>query len=196
MEQSQRSSSPPRRRLRPYPGYRWYLYLRLAIRRGHRCHGHRDYILRHQSQEAKGTWRTPRHQLLLRAQLGSQGQGALPPPQGLGCNRVIEVGGPSTIKQSLEAIVPGGHIAVIEFLTGMEKYEDYPSFLELFSRMCVVRGIDVGSRTHFEEMIRAIEVNDIRPVLDYTVFPLQQLQAVFQYQYEQKHFGKFVVSIP
>lgn len=92
--------------------------------------------------------------------------------------------------------MPGGHIAVIEFLTGMEKYEDYPSFLELFSRMCVVRGIDVGSRTHFEEMIRAIEVNDIRPVLDYTVFPLQQLQAVFQYQYEQKHFGKFVVSIP
>lgn len=45
-------------------------------------------------------------------------------------------------------------------------------------------------------MIRAIEVNEIHPVLDYTVFPLQQLQAVFQYQYEQKHFGKFVVSIP
>lgn len=40
--------------------------------------------------------------------------------------------------------MPGGHIAVIEFLTGMEKCEDHSSFLELFSRMCVVRGIEVG----------------------------------------------------
>lgn len=117
-------------------------------------------------------------------------------PQGLGCNRVIEVGGPSTIKQSLEAIAPGGHIAVIGFLTGMEKGEDHPSFLEPFSRMCVVRGIEVGNRTQFEEMTRAIEANDIHPVLDSTVFPLQQLQAAFQHQYEQKHFGKVVVSIP
>ncbi|KAE8133579.1 hypothetical protein BDV38DRAFT_295974 [Aspergillus pseudotamarii] len=116
-------------------------------------------------------------------------------PKGLGCQRIIEVGGPKTIKQSLQAVAPGGHIAIIGFLTGFEKDEDHPSFLEPFSRMCIVRGIEVGNRTQFEEMIRAIEANDIHPVIDPTVFPLEDLPSAFQYQYDQKHTGKVVISI-
>lgn len=116
-------------------------------------------------------------------------------PHGLGCQRIIEVGGPKTVKQSLQAVAPGGHIAMIGFLTGFDKDEDHPSYLEAFARMCIVRGIEVGNRTQFEEMIRAIEASDIHPVVDPTVFPLNDLPAAFQYQYEQKHTGKVVVRV-
>ncbi|KAJ5598882.1 hypothetical protein N7510_000013 [Penicillium lagena] len=116
-------------------------------------------------------------------------------PQGLGCHRIIEVGGHNTIKQSLEAVTPGGHVAIIGFLTGMDKGEDHPSLLEPFSRTCVVRGIEMGNRAQFEEMIRAIGVNNIHPVIDPAVFSFQELPAAFKYQFEQKHMGKVVVNI-
>lgn len=114
---------------------------------------------------------------------------------GLGVQRVIDVGGPKTVKQSLEAIAPGGHITMIGFLTGFKKDEDHPSFLEPFARMCIVRGIEVGNRTQFEEMNRAIEANDIHPVVDPEVFSLENLVAAFEYQYAQKHTGNVVIRI-
>lgn len=116
-------------------------------------------------------------------------------PEGLGVQRIIEVGGPKTVKQSLQAVARGGHITMIGFLTGFEKDEDHPSFLEPFERMCIVRGIEVGNRTQFQEMIRAIEANDIHPVVDPKVFSFEELPAAVQYQYDQKHTGNVVVSI-
>ena len=53
----------------------------------------------------------------------------------------------------------------------------------------------VGSRLQFEDMNRAIEANDIHPVVDEKVFNLTELKDAYQYMWDQKHFGKLTIKI-
>jgi NADPH:quinone reductase-like Zn-dependent oxidoreductase len=93
-------------------------------------------------------------------------------PKGEGVNHILEVGGPSTMTQSLKAIKIDGVISIIGFLGGSAK--DQPSFLDALLNICTVRGVLVGSRLQFEEMNRAIEACKIKPVVDKKVFTLEQ----------------------
>ncbi|CAI6275162.1 unnamed protein product [Periconia digitata] len=112
---------------------------------------------------------------------------------GNGVEHIIEVGGPNTLAQSLKAVAMDGVITIIGFIGGFNK--DQPSFLDCLNHQCIVRGILVGSRLQFEDMNRAIEANDIHPVVDQKRFPLSELKDAYQYMWEQKHFGKLVVTI-
>jgi NADPH:quinone reductase-like Zn-dependent oxidoreductase len=95
--------------------------------------------------------------------------------------------------QSLKAIKIDGVISNIGFLGGIS--EDQPTFLELKQVVCTVRGIVVGSRLQFEDMNRAIEANDIHPVVDEKVFTLDEVKDAYQYVSDQKHFGKVCIKI-
>ncbi|KAH4050120.1 hypothetical protein HBH98_095900 [Parastagonospora nodorum] len=112
---------------------------------------------------------------------------------GGGVEHVIEVGGPSTMAQSLKAIAIDGVISIIGFIGGMSK--DQPTFLDCLTGMCTVRGILVGSRLQMEDMCRAIEANDLHPVVDEKVFKLEELKQAYEYMWEQKHFGKLTVKV-
>lgn len=112
---------------------------------------------------------------------------------GAGVQHVIEVGGPSTMAQSLKAIAIDGVISIIGFIGGMSK--DQPTFLDCLTNMCTVRGILVGSRLQMEDMCAAIEANDLHPVVDEKVFKLEELKEAYEYMWEQKHFGKLTVKV-
>jgi NADPH:quinone reductase-like Zn-dependent oxidoreductase len=114
-------------------------------------------------------------------------------PNGEGVDHIIEVGGPKTMKQSLEAVKLEGVISIIGFLGGMTN--DAPSFLDCLTHVCTVRGVIVGSRLQFEAMNRSIDANNIKPVVDKQVFALDQLKEAYQYMWEQKHFGKLCIKI-
>ncbi|CAF9917142.1 MAG: hypothetical protein HETSPECPRED_003150 [Heterodermia speciosa] len=114
-------------------------------------------------------------------------------PHGLGVHHILEVGGPTSMKQSLAAIIPEGVISIIGFLGGMTK--DQPSFLECLNNICTVRGVVVGSRLQFEAMNEAIDANEIKPVVDKQIFNLEQLKEAYQYMWDQKHFGKLAIKI-
>jgi len=94
-------------------------------------------------------------------------------------HHIIEVCGPKTISQSFKAVRPTGVITVIGFLAGQTK--DMPSFLEVLTHSCVVRGVLVGSRVQFEEMNRAVDATGIKPVVDEKVFRLDELKEAYQY---------------
>lgn len=96
-----------------------------------------------------------------------------------GVQYVLEVGGPTTMKQSLEAIGFEGIISIIGFLGGV-KSEDQPGFLDCLSKVCTVRGVYVGSRMQLEDMVRAIEANNIKPVVDGKVFQLSETKEAYQ----------------
>lgn len=98
---------------------------------------------------------------------------------GRGVQHILEVGGPNTMKQSLKAIGFDGVIGIIGFLGGV-KSEDQPTFLDCLMNICTVRGVYVGSRLQFEEMNRAIEANDIKPVVDEKVFKLEETREAYQ----------------
>lgn len=113
--------------------------------------------------------------------------------RGLGVDHVLEVGGPTTMKQSLLAIKPEGVISIIGFLGGGSK--DQPSFLDCLTNICTVRGVFVGSRLQYEAMNAAIDANGIKPVVDEKVFSLEELKDAYQYMWDQKHFGKLTIQI-
>jgi NADPH:quinone reductase-like Zn-dependent oxidoreductase len=115
-------------------------------------------------------------------------------PGGLGVDHVIEVGGPSTMEQALKAVRFDGVISVIGFLGGAGD-DKQPSTLDALTYQCIIRGILVGSRAQFEEMNRAVEANNIHIVVDEKRFGFEDLKAAYQYQWDQKAFGKTVVQL-
>ncbi len=110
---------------------------------------------------------------------------------GRGVDHVVEVGGAGTLPQSVSAARVGGHISLIGVLTGVQG--PVPTALIMSKQLRVV-GITVGTRRQQLEMIRAVEVNGIRPVIDRS-FPLEALADAFRHQESGKHFGKIVIDI-
>jgi NADPH:quinone reductase-like Zn-dependent oxidoreductase len=110
---------------------------------------------------------------------------------GRGVDHVIEVGGPETLPQSISACRIGGHISLIGVLTG---FSGPVPTAALLARQVRLQGLTVGSRRHQIEMIRALDVNAMKPVIDRT-FPLQDLIEAFRYEASGAHFGKICIDI-
>lgn len=109
---------------------------------------------------------------------------------GRGVDHVVEVGGPGTLAQSIEAVRVGGHISLIGVLTGGSG--DVPT-AALMSRQARLQGLIVGSRREQQDMVRALDASGIRPVIDRR-FPLDELADAFRYQTSGGHFGKIGVE--
>ncbi len=108
-----------------------------------------------------------------------------------GVDHVLDVGGGSTFRQSVEAAKIGGHIYSFGIL-GSPTGEVL--FTKLFFKQLRVTGIAVGSKEMQEEMIRALEVCQVFPLID-KVFEPSALADAFQYQETGQHFGKIVVRL-
>lgn len=104
-----------------------------------------------------------------------------------GVDHVVEVGGQDTMAQSLNAIKYGGIISVIGGVSGFQSKE---SAIEALSRVCIFRGVMIGSRSQFEDMVRAIEANDLHPVLDKKVFSLKEAKEAYEYQVRQEPWAE------
>ncbi|PTB41022.1 uncharacterized protein TrAFT101_006173 [Trichoderma asperellum] len=113
-------------------------------------------------------------------------------PGGVGFDHILEIGGPGSLEQSLKAIKLEGVITIIGFLAPSEKQ---PPLMDALSHVCVVRGVFVGSRQQFEEMNRAIDSAKIRPVVDSNIFSFDDIKKAYQYQWDQKHYGKVVIKV-
>ncbi|RAH36528.1 NAD(P)-dependent alcohol dehydrogenase [Halomonas sp. SL1] len=109
---------------------------------------------------------------------------------GRGVDHVIEVGGPGTLPQSIEAVRIGGHISLIGVLTG--RGGEVPT-AKLMAKQARLQGLIVGSRTQQQEMIRAIEANGMVPVID-REFPLGEIADAFRHQEAGRHFGKICLT--
>lgn len=109
---------------------------------------------------------------------------------GRGVDHVVEIGGPATLAQSITACRLGGNIALIGVLTGFAG--EVPTAAIVVGNVRLT-GITVGSREQQLAMIRAIEANGIRPVID-SSYPLEKLAEAFRYQESARHFGKICVE--
>ena len=104
---------------------------------------------------------------------------------------MVEVGGPDTLAHSMLATRVGGHIALIGVLSGLDSM--LPLGLAL-GRQLRLQALVVGSRRKQQDMIRALEASDLRPVID-RHFPLEALVAAFQYQASGRHVGKIALNL-
>ncbi|MFA0995636.1 MULTISPECIES: zinc-dependent alcohol dehydrogenase family protein [Pseudomonas syringae group] len=110
---------------------------------------------------------------------------------GRGVDHIIDVGGPSTLQHSMNAARVAGHISVIGILSGVAGQLEFVPALVKQLRM---QGVLVGSRTQQQDMIRAIDANGMRPVMDRS-FPMTDIVQAFKYQETNQHFGKICLDI-
>lgn len=120
------------------------------------------------------------------------GETALALTGGLGVDHIIEVGGPHTIGQSFVAARTGGHIAIIGAVGGFDI--DTMPFAIVQAKRLRLQAVTVGSRRDQMDMVRGIDANGIRPVIDST-FPLERLADAFRHQKGGNLFGKVCVTM-
>lgn len=110
---------------------------------------------------------------------------------GRGVDHVVEVGGVGTLARSYNSIGFGGKIALIGFLGGPSgQQEPYGLMMKGGS----LHGIGVGSTAMFEELNRAIAVNNIKPIVD-RVFEFDEAPEAFRQFAAGNFFGKIVITL-
>ncbi|KAI1623610.1 alcohol dehydrogenase [Exophiala viscosa] len=114
-------------------------------------------------------------------------------PNGKGADIVVDVGGASTLRQSMEAVRRDGLIAATGVF-GQAPDGRVSSLLDCIFCYCTVRGFFLGSRKQFGNMNRFIETHDIKPVLDQKTFEMASVKEAFTFLQEQKHFSKIGIS--
>jgi NADPH:quinone reductase-like Zn-dependent oxidoreductase len=114
---------------------------------------------------------------------------------GAGVDYVVEVVGPTSLKQSVDSVKLDGIILVVGFVGGEAK--EVPSLLDCWTNLVTARGIWVGSRLQMEDMCQAIEANPdkLRPIVDPKIFTLDQVREAYEYLSSGKHQGKVCIDI-
>lgn len=107
---------------------------------------------------------------------------------GRGVDHVVEIAG--DFGQSMAACAVGGHIALVAMLAGST--HKFP-FFAMIGKNVRITGLSVGNREQHLAMIRAIEANGIRPVIDAS-FPLDGIADAFRLQEAATHFGKICLE--
>ena len=111
---------------------------------------------------------------------------------GSGVDRVLDIGGPDTVAQSIAALRTGGTVAVIGRLTGAEAARFDPAALFVGAKR--LAGLMVGSRAHGLALARFVERQRLRPVVD-RVFAFEAAGEAYRYLATGRHLGKVVVSV-
>ena len=109
---------------------------------------------------------------------------------GAGADHVIEVGGPGTLPQSINAVRIGGHISLIGVLTGGAG--EVPT-AKLMAKQARLQGLIVGSRADQHDMVRALQVMGIEPVID-RCFAFDDIADAFRHEEAGRHFGKICLE--
>lgn len=107
---------------------------------------------------------------------------------GRGAEHILETVGGANAGRSLGALARGGRLSLIGVIEG----GDFSgSAFDAIRSRSVIQGISVGHRRALEEMIRAIDVNGLKPVIA-AEYPAAETPAAFAHL-ERGAFGKVVV---
>ena len=109
---------------------------------------------------------------------------------GRGVDIVVETGGFGTLEKSLACCGPNARIGIIGGLAGSaEKL----NLFGLIVKNAVLKGITSGSRRMLADVVRAAQVNSLKPVID-KVFPFDEAPAAYRYLEGASHIGKVVID--
>lgn len=106
---------------------------------------------------------------------------------GEGVDHVVEVGGSGTLNQALQAVRPGGEVALVGVLTGFGGEVNTGAIL---MKAIDVRGVYVGSVRDLAASLRS----GIRPIID-EVFSFDNADAAFERLRSGAHRGKVAIQI-
>jgi NADPH:quinone reductase-like Zn-dependent oxidoreductase len=111
---------------------------------------------------------------------------------GKGVERVVEVGGPGTLQQSIQAVRYHGQVSIIGALT-IGRDQPQIDWTQLFFSQARYECIGVGSRADLEDLIRAAVNHQLRPVIDST-YTFDNFDKAVARLSGRDVFGKVVIT--
>ncbi len=108
-----------------------------------------------------------------------------------GVDLVVEVGGPGTLDQSIEATRFGGAISLLGVLTGIR---GDVNLYGIFYKALRLRGVFVGSITTFSALTAFLTRTGVRPAID-RVFTFDEARAAYEYLAKASHVGKVAIRV-
>jgi NADPH:quinone reductase-like Zn-dependent oxidoreductase len=110
---------------------------------------------------------------------------------GRGADCVVELVGVGTLERSFAAVAARGKVCLIGVLSGRSApLNPYG----IMWKEATLRGIRVGTREMFEQMNRAVEANDIRPII-HSVIPFASALDAWRLQASGNFIGKIVIGL-
>lgn len=116
---------------------------------------------------------------------------------GRGADVVLNTVGYPTLEKCLLCCASNArvmHIGARPVVGGSAAPVAFSTLPNLTAKCVTIKGFTVGSRRMFEEFVRAVEVNRIRPVID-RVFAFDQVLDAIRYYESGEKIGKVVISI-
>ena len=111
---------------------------------------------------------------------------------GRGVDLAVEVGGPNTLPQSVASMRIGGRIALIGIVAGLGSI-DYMHLLPINHKVLTIFANGMGSRRDLEAMLRFVDSQGIRPVID-RVFPFTEAPEAYRHFGHRRHVGKVIIE--
>ncbi|WP_394820669.1 NAD(P)-dependent alcohol dehydrogenase [Pendulispora albinea] len=109
--------------------------------------------------------------------------------EGRGADQILDVAGGAGLSRSIAATRIGGTVSLIGYVAG--RVAEFDVVVPIV-RKTILRPIGVGSRSSFEALVRAVEVNDVHPVVD-SVFPFARSHEALARLASGEAFGKVAI---
>ena len=110
---------------------------------------------------------------------------------GEGVDVTLDVAGTDTIEQSILSVKQHGFVGLIGLMTGTKLTID---FIPLIINYIRLQAYSVGNAQELNELVHAIEKNNIKPVID-SVFPMEKVQDALHRFKSGEAFGKVVIEL-
>jgi NADPH:quinone reductase-like Zn-dependent oxidoreductase len=110
---------------------------------------------------------------------------------GSGVDLVVETIGGQNVEKSLRMLAPEGVLSLVGFLEGTTA--TIPLIPMNLKRATLV-GTSVGSKEDFSDMLAAIGLHKLHPIID-RVFSLSEVKKAFTYLKSRRHLGKIVIDL-
>jgi NADPH:quinone reductase-like Zn-dependent oxidoreductase len=109
---------------------------------------------------------------------------------GRGADHILEVAGGTNLSKSIRAIAAGGRISLVG---GIESFDATFASVPAFHSFATIQGVFVGHRTGLENLVRAVDLTGLKPVID-SEFELVEFPEALK-RLGQGPFGKIVVRL-
>src|SRR5262249_40011777 len=110
---------------------------------------------------------------------------------GHGADLIVEIGGKSTLEQSVKCLADSGTLAVVG---GMSGFDGSIPPRGLLNRAATARAVFVGSRNDYLDTLAFMESHGLHPLID-QVYPLEEYEAALQHLSRGVFMGKIVLSL-
>lgn len=108
---------------------------------------------------------------------------------GTGVHHVVEVVGGESLNKSIEATAIDGTISLIGLLGGLK---GTVNTARIMGKQLRIQGIEVGSKAMFSNMLKAMEINQVHPIIS-EVFAFNEIKTALTSLENGNHFGKVVI---